>query len=156
MERKGPKSSSSVTVVEPFGGQAVPGSAGSCTPGHPEPSSAFRRCPNGALCVSRVRAGQRRKDLLICVPSKLFLTLNLRVNEVWHRYLYISKQETPHSVILVMAVAESAPILIQEKKKKRTFCISLLLDLGFFVVFFFEKSQFCPVTGAGSFHAPFS
>lgn len=107
--------------------------------------------------MSRVRAGQRRKDLLICVPSKLFLTLNLRVNEVWHRYLYISKQETPHSVILVMAVAESAPILIQKKKKiKRTFCISLLLDLGVFGCFFFEKSQFCPVTGAGSFHAPFS
>lgn len=118
MERKGPQSSSSVTAVEPFGGQAVLGSAGSCTPGQPEPPSAFRRCTSGAMCVSRLRAGQRRKDLLICMtPSKLFLTLNLRVNEAWHRYLYILKQETPHSVILVMAVAESTAILIPKKKQ---------------------------------------
>lgn len=59
------------------------------------------------------RADQRRKDLLICItPSKLFLTLNLRVDEVWHRYLYVPKQETLQSVILIMAVAENTAILI--------------------------------------------
>lgn len=153
MEGKGRKSSSSVTVVEPFGSQAVPGSAGSCTPGQPEPSSALSRCPSGAVCESRVRAGQRRNDLLICMtPSKLFLTQNLRVNEVWHSYLYISKEETPHSVILAMALAKSTEILIPEKKGHSG--STFLFGLGLF--FFFEKSPLCPVTEAGSFHVSFS
>lgn len=138
MEGKRPKSSSSVTVVEPFGSQAVPGSAGSCTPGQPEPSSALSRCPCGAVCESRVRAGQRRNDLLICMtPSKLFLTQNLRVNEVWHSYLYISKEETPHSVILAMALAKSTEILIPEKRD--------ILDQPFCLVwgfFFLRKAHF--------------
>lgn len=68
--------------------------------------------------MSRIRAGQRRKDLLIFMThSKLFLTQNLRVNEVWHRYLYISKEKTPHSVILAMALAKSTAILIPKKKR---------------------------------------
>lgn len=102
--------------------------------------------------MSRVRAGQRRKDLLIFMThSKLFLTQNLRVNEVWHRYLYISKEKTPHSVILAMALAKSTAILIP--KKKGTFFISLFLGL---VGVFFEKSPLCPVREAGSFHVSFS
>lgn len=102
--------------------------------------------------MSRVRAGQRRKDLLICMtPSMLFLAQNLRINEVWHRHLYISKQETPHSVILVLAVAESSEILIPEKERDilyHSFC--------WILGFFFEKSPFFSVTEAGSVHVPFS
>lgn len=66
------ESSSSVTVVEPFGSQAVPGSAGSCTPGQPEPSSALRRSPSGAMCVwagSELARGERIYSfawLLLC------------------------------------------------------------------------------------------
>lgn len=83
--------------------------------------------------MSRVRAGQRRKDLLICMThSKLFLTQNLRVNEVWHRYLYISKEETPHSVILAMALAKSTAILIP-KKKGHSLSAFFWVWLGFFL-----------------------
>lgn len=68
-------------------------------------------------------------------------------DQVWHRHVYTSNQETPCGVILATALTEGTGIRVPQKE-------------GHFVLpfcgFFFERTPLCPVLEAGSFHVLFS